>query len=350
MRLKESPRQRSPREKPRDRAWQSILFAVPSADDIGLIEAEKVARIAGALEAQLELFHCAFDPGVAHPGESAPAHPEEDIQRLVSSAQQGLERIAERFRARALRVRTSVRWDHPVFEGIVRQVLRHGPALVIAWSGHHGRRAHFLPSQTDWKLIETCPCPLLLLKNPRPYSEPLVIAAVDPGDTHEEPPALAGRILDSAGILSNALSGTLEVFHARTPWDQAIRLDPQLRDLPEYGDEEIHRAYLTRIETRVLALAERHGIAREQIRIEDGLAAESLLRHADRRKADIVALGAGSRSRLHHVLAGDTAERVLDTLACDALIVKPPGFRTPVRRQSTHHVTSGRELETRLRW
>ena len=330
--------------------WKTIMFAVPSPNDIGLIEADKVARIVAALEAQLELFHCAFDATVAHPGYFAPVHAQADIQQLVSRGQQGLERIAERFRARGLHVRTSVRWDFPVYEGIVRQVLRHRPSLLIAWSSRRGRAARLLPSHTDWKLIETCPCPLLLLKDPRPYAEPLIIAAVDPGDTRDEPAALDEQILDSAGLLCTSLSGRLEVFHARTPWGEAIHIDPELRDLPEYRDEEIHGAYLTRVQARVLELAEQRNIAREQVHIENGLAAETLPRYANQRKAAIVAMGAVSRSRFRRALVGDTAERALDALSCDALIVKPPGFRTAVLRQSTHHVASSTKLQARLRW
>jgi universal stress protein E len=213
-----------------------------------------------------------------------------------------------------------------------------------------GQAGRLLPSPTDWKLIETCPCPLLLLKSPRPYAQPLVIAAVDPGHTHDKPAALDEQILDSARLLCDALSGRLEVFHARIPWDEAIHLDPELRDLPEYRDEEIHGAYLTQVERRVLELAGKHNIARGQVIIQDGHAAQSLPRYADQQKAEIVAMGAVSRSRLRRTLVGNTAERALGALHCDALIVKPPGFRTPVRRQSTHHVEAGTELRSRLRW
>lgn len=330
--------------------WKTIMFAVPTPQDIGLIEADKVAQIATALDARLELFHCVFDAGVAHPGQFPPPGGQEEIQRLVLAAEQGLERIAERFRARGLSVKTSIRWDAPVHEGIVRQVLRHMPSLLIARASRLGEIGHLRPSHTDWKLIETCPCPLLLLKSPRPYAQPLVIAAVDPGHAHDKPAALDEQILESARFLSDALSGRLEVFHARIPWDEAIHLDPQLYDLPEYRDEEIHGAYLAQVETRVLELAGKHHIAREQVTIQDGHAAQSLPRYANQRQAQILAMGAVSRSRLRRTLIGDTAARALGALHCDALIVKPPGFQTPVPRQSTHHVEAGTELGSRLRW
>jgi universal stress protein E len=46
--------------------------------------------------------------------------------------------------------------------------------------------------------------------------------------------------------------------------------------------------------------------------------------------AQIVVMGAISRSGLRRIFIGNTAERVLDALSCDVLVVKPPGFKTSV--------------------
>jgi universal stress protein E len=43
-------------------------------------------------------------------------------------------------------------------------------------------------------------------------------------------------------------------------------------------------------------------------------------------------MGAVSRSGLKRVFIGNTAERVLDELACDVLVVKPAHFVNRVRR------------------
>jgi universal stress protein E len=48
--------------------------------------------------------------------------------------------------------------------------------------------------------------------------------------------------------------------------------------------------------------------------------------------ASIVVMGAVSRSGLKGFFIGNTAERVLDSLACDALIVKPTNFKQRVAR------------------
>ena len=51
--------------------------------------------------------------------------------------------------------------------------------------------------------------------------------------------------------------------------------------------------------------------------------------------ADILLLGAVSRSRLDQPFIGTTAERVIDRVECDVFVVKPVGFRSPVSRRRT---------------
>jgi universal stress protein E len=46
----------------------------------------------------------------------------------------------------------------------------------------------------------------------------------------------------------------------------------------------------------------------------------------ERLRADLLVMGAVSRSRLQELFVGSTAERVLDHLGCDVLVVKPGDF------------------------
>ena len=233
---------------------------------------------------------------------------------------------------------TSVRWDTPIHEGIVRQVQRLKPSLLVAQSSRKARAARLVFTQADYKLIETCPCPVLFIKNGRPYSDTMVIAAVDPERSHGKPTALDDGILDMAVMIRNALGGRLRVFHALAPWEYTVRMNRELRNLPTVLQEDVRGAYWNKTKDKVVALARRHDIGDEYVDVVEGDAAELLPHIASSQSAQIVALGAVSRSRIGRALIGHTAERVLDALECDVLIVKPPGFQTPVRRESTHHI------------
>jgi universal stress protein E len=48
--------------------------------------------------------------------------------------------------------------------------------------------------------------------------------------------------------------------------------------------------------------------------------------------ADLVVMGAVSRSGLKRVFIGNTAERVLNDLPCDVLVVKPAHFEKGVKK------------------
>jgi len=56
---------------------------------------------------------------------------------------------------------------------------------------------------------------------------------------------------------------------------------------------------------------------------------DAIAEAARRSRSAIVVMGAVSRSGLKRLIIGNTAERILDALSCDVLVVKPEGF--PVR-------------------
>jgi universal stress protein E len=301
------------------------MFAVANPDSVDSAVLDKVVHLTVALGAEFELFHCADGSLVTQPQRPGSFEGEHEVGELIERRQQELEHRAQGLRRPGLQVRSSVAWDYPIHEGIVRQVLRHQPDLLIVQpSRHHGP---WMLGYTDYKLIETCPCPLLLMKTTRPYVESCLIAAVDPMHEHDKPAALDDVILDAATVLSTALSGKLWLFHARAPWPQ---VKPSLSHQPAAVREDVEIVHSRSVEERVLQLAHRHGIARNNIELVEGHAVDALPFFARRESADIVAIGAVSRSLLKRIVIGHTAEVLLDGLDCDLLIMKPPGFRSRV--------------------
>jgi len=301
-------------------SWTHVMVSVPSLGEIALIEMDKICRLTAGLGAELEIFHCIYDADVARPGRFGTRGAQQDIHEFIERRRQQLETTAARLRGRGLSVRTSIRWDHPTHEGIVRQVLRHRPDLLIAGTTVTGH-LHF--TRTDFRLIETCPCPILFMKTRRPYSDVVIAAAVDPALAHDKPAALDLAILDSASRVRDALSARLLMFHARTAHEHIERTAAVA------GDES---------DSRLSMLAARYDIPHQRVHVLAGHPAEALSRLAERQKTDIVVMGVAARSPLRRALIGHTAERILDTLESDVLVVKAPGFQSRVSRQSTHHV------------
>jgi universal stress protein E len=74
------------------------------------------------------------------------------------------------------------------------------------------------------------------------------------------------------------------------------------------------------------ALTEEFAIAEANLHIAPATASEYLPRMALECCADIVVMGSISRSGLERLVIGSTAERVLEPLPCDVLLVKSPDF------------------------
>ena len=74
-------------------------------------------------------------------------------------------------------------------------------------------------------------------------------------------------------------------------------------------------------------------LSRKSVHLRMGAAAEEVPAVAEEVDAGVVVMGVVSRSGLKRLFIGSTAERVIDHLKCDVLVLKPEGFKTPVPKR-----------------
>ena len=291
----------------------------------GAAKAARLARLAGA---SLELFVCDFDPALS----GAPFFDTDTLKRqredFVARRRERLERLAEEFRTPGLEVTTHVHWDNPLHAGILRRVAEWAPDLVVKDTHYHSPLRRALLSHTDWQLIRACPVPLLLAKPVEWPARPRVLAALDPTHRHAKPAALDGDILDAALLVAGLLEGRVEAVHAFFPAallaaTAGMAGTPLAADVATEDVIEAERATLGRELADLLAS---RGLEAGAVRLLQGSAAELLPRHAEQAEAALVVMGAVSRSRIKDWFVGSTAERVLDRLPCDVLVIKPTDF------------------------
>jgi hypothetical protein len=126
-------------------------------------------------------------------------------------------RLCELARKHGVPATSSVEWDYPPHEAIVRRAARFDADLIIAECHQGARTRPWLMHLTDWELLRTSPLPVLLLKNARPWRRPLVLAAVDPAHQHAKPSDLDNRIVNAAAEVADSLKGKLHLMHANCP-------------------------------------------------------------------------------------------------------------------------------------
>src|SRR5690606_41962165 len=74
-------------------------------------------------------------------------------------------------------------------------------------------------------------------------------------------------------------------------------------------------------------------VPEKQTHLMAGEPAQVLPAMARKLRADVMVMGAVSRRGLERLFIGSTAERILDRLPCDVLVVKPRGFKTDVPKR-----------------
>ena len=322
-----------------------ILVAIADVERAPRIELRKAGVLARAARATVELFHAIAEPDPERSFPETATEEEVEQQRgaIVDKYRRRLEGFARDPSLRGVTVRCTAVWDYPPHEAIIRRALAAHSGLVIATARGHGLGARLFLRNTDWELIRHCPVPLLLVKSSRAYRRPLVLAAVDPYHARAKPADLDARLLQAGGEIARLLHGSLQVFHAYMPLvsvqPMAMAAAPIVMLPPEA--EEAHTEQVMRT---ICQLADKARIPRNRCHVRMGEVAESLSAFARRSGAAIVVMGAVSRSAIMRWFIGNTAERTLDRLSCDALIVKPRGFRSGIERAPAVTATRSRNL------
>jgi len=311
----------------RNNRWRTILVWIrdPFAEEQPAVaKAAAVARRCGAKLILLNTFM------IPQPVNDVPMG---DHKLIVASAtahrKKKLLQLSKKLRLPG-RIRCEVHWDYPEAEAILRQVQAEHPDVVMMASQRHGHIARWLLRNSDWELIRACPCPVWFVRHPELRRSPLILASIDPMHRRAKPARLDSELLRVATVAADQLNGSAAVVHACEALEDGLRT--QMSD-------EMSRARLATI-----TLACDHGVAAEDCIVTAGEPSAVIARITRRERPDVLVMGALSRSEIGREVVGRTAERTLDEVDCDVLIVKsrpeasrakrPPSRRTGVAAAS----------------
>jgi universal stress protein E len=304
----------------------SIMVAVQALDRTSGALLRKAAALARARKCGLDLVHVIALPYA--PAVNRRSALRQAAQDIVGDCRKRLQKLAGSRELRGIQTRATVTWDYPAAEGLVRQVLKRRPQLLLAQSHRHSRLARPFLSNTDWELIRECPCPVWLSKPGRTRIDGPVVAAVDPLHAHAKPAALDSAIIDHALRVAGQPKRVL-MCHAYTFPMQPPVIDGAIEAYWILSEQEVRR-YEAMLHDELGKLAARAKIPEGNRIVAAGDPALVLPRVVRKHRASLVVMGAVSRSAVRRLFIGNTAERLVDRLDCDVLIVKPRRFRTSV--------------------
>ncbi len=306
-----------------------ILVAVKDPWAPSLPAMEKAAQLARALGAKLRLFHAKSEPLYVDVSQ-ANGYDLPQIQRTeLGRPARRLEALARRLASSGIAADSVVDWDFPAYEAVIRAARRFDADLIVADRHPTSHRFSWLLHFTDFELLRLATVPVLLVKTAKKYRRPRILAAVDPSHAFSKPVKLDREIVGCASVLARALHGQLHAVNAFDPLPigklpTGLALGQAAQTIEAAAEKRARQTLDRTLRGANIAQSHRHMVARHPIdAIEDV---------SDEIAADVVVMGAISRSGLKRLAVGNTAERVLDHLKCDVLIVKPRRFASRVPR------------------
>ncbi|WGK93140.1 universal stress protein [Pseudomonas migulae] len=224
-------------------------------------------------------------------------------------------------------VTTEQAWNESLHETIVDVQQAEGCGLVIKQHYPDSSLKKALLTPADWKLLRSCPTPVLLVKTSKPWAGGVVLAAIDVGNTDDEHRHLHNIIIDHGYDIASLAKAHLHVVSAH-PSPMLSAADPTL---------QLSETIEARYREQCIAFQAEFDIDNEHLHIAEGPADVLIPYMVHTLGASVTVIGTVARSGISGALIGNTAEVVLDAVESDVLVLKPQEIEDHLEEMVSHH-------------
>jgi nucleotide-binding universal stress UspA family protein len=216
------------------------------------------------------------------------------------------------------------------FVEVIRHVEALGHDLVLVASDADRRRVSLAGSSMAMHLLRKCPVPVWVDAGEESLGRDVAVA-LGPFDRDGSRDSMNVTLLELATSLAHLRGGDLHVVHAWRLEGESMLRRGRHRPPADEVDElvaDAHRRALSGLEQ---LLAYRPDLdVHVEIHLEKGEAGSVVPDVIESVRPGVVVMGTVARAGIQGVFMGNTAERVLGTIAIPVLAVKPRGFKSPV--------------------
>ena len=228
----------------------------------------------------------------------------EYVERMEAS----LNALTEKLTAQGFKASSEVVWAHPRYEKIVQKADEFDASLVVQHVRAYAKIEHYHLTNDSWQLVRFCNRPLLLVRD-ADWGKPVVMmAAVDPLHSHNKPLQLDDKIINTGIEVSAQLGGEFHVVHAYGESARPFASAGKIKDEHSEAFDGLMASY---------------NLDASKVHFIDETPLFALQSFSQQIHCNIIVMGAISRSRFSEAMIGSTAERTLDYIKTDVLIIKP---------------------------
>lgn len=282
----------------------------------------------------IKLLCCLYYPSVVASNLLSKKQLEKTQAEIIKIHQTKLDKLIGQYTEDNVTFETEVVWYSPIYLAILKVVDNFKPDLVIKATHQHKAIARRLFTPTDWYLLKACPVPILLVKNHKWTKNTSVVAAIDPEHNLSQKSGLDKSILKTGFAISSGLKMPLHALHCFDPsyWDillEAVDKSGMWADVFSYDQQQNDPMVLEKLRNQHNAkfseACSEYVPNSEYQHIISGDIDDVIPETLEKLNAGILVLGTTYRTGL----LGSTAQRLIETVDCDLLAVKPKGFEAP---------------------
>lgn len=297
--------------------YKNIILVTDGTPD-SQIAAQSVLDLAKQHSSRVYVVDTVRPPSIAATWLTSNA--EELFDIVVADKQERLEKVAHVFRDAGIEAKVEILFGKSSAE-IVKAALTEQADLVVRYMKGSRSRQTGSFGTTALNLMRVCPCPLLLVGD-QPVSNPKVLACVNAEHDSKENAAILGE--------ASKLAGDPKRMHALYCWKFY-----GCEFLSEYMDEDTISRYEKEASQNYHGLYERflkqHDLPADGVHLKNGDPVDVIPEVCQHESIDVVVMSSASQNHPLHRLLGSTVESVLDALPCSLLVVKPTGFKSPIK-------------------
>lgn len=237
---------------------------------------------------------------------------------LIHKTQSWLESFHDEAKEAGVTISDEVHWQKNLHDAVMESMNNSDFDLVIKGTPDHHSLLDRIFAHTDWALLRHCPAPVLLVKSATRWKNNRILASID-ATSHDPGHLLINEnILDFAEHLADHFSTDLHLINAYPLVALAFAMVPEVTapdNIQKYVTEQHHSA--------CQRYRDKYGIQEDHIHIAEGDTEDVIEAYSKEIDADVVVIGTIGREGLTGALLGNTAERIVDRVPCDVLVIKP---------------------------
>lgn len=239
-------------------------------------------------------------------------------ESLMNNCQMWLDSYTAEAESLGIEISTEVHWQKNLHDAVMASMNTGNFDLVIKGTKPHHNIIDRIFTHSDWNLLRHCPAPVLLVKSQKPWANNRILASIDATSQSAGHRLINENILDFSEYLTNQFSTDLHIVNSYPMVALAFAMVPEVTapsDVQDYITKQ-HKLECSKY-------ARKYNVDENNVHIKEGDPDDVVVAIAKELEVDVVVVGTVGREGLSGVLLGNTAERIVDRVECDVLVIKP---------------------------